>query len=1636
MKKDGPQLLGYIIIICFLIQSLDNVIAQVPGIWKGGLPAKTQSATILLPDPSKPGVIYTGVFESGVYKTTNLGVEWVQAKAPLNNKLIKAMLIHNNVIYAGAGIGLYKSSDGITWQLANAPMNIIGVQSIADVNGEIFVGSGYDGRDYNSGIYKSNDGVNWIKTNASFNRFESINCFLSINATIYAGTSEGIYRTTDRFNWQKVSIPSIARKEISALIQNKGIIIAAARDGIFRSKDGLAWEYIDVVKVNAPKRVNTFLVVNEVIYAGTDNGVYSSTDGLTWIRGTISQNVMVVAALFEKNGVIYAATGFGLFRSDDGATWHDVNPPLEFRLDNNTGVYAIKDQGGYLFAGTARGVYKSVDGWNWIEANNGLEIGISTLTLLVRELNPNIVIAGAKEGIFRSTDGGLNWDRATGPSFDTPLFLSAKGALYAGTRQEGIFRSTDGLNWTFLTGTKTFLFYALIEHKGIIYAANDQDVIYFSVDGLNWQKATWPFNSKGVKSLVAFRDRLYAGTFSDGFIESLDGYNWVKTNSPVMRDKAVDIFFIANGSLYAAVNNYAISDFSAFRTTNGNDWVPVSGSINKKVINAFAIKNGTIYVGAGDGIHKSENGLDFSLTALFRKSITALISTDEVLYAGTNNGEVFKSYDGIKWYPIVSGFQTLSYISTLNYIESTNRLYAGTLSGVYLQDVDKISPTLPTIRINGGAKYSPSKNVTLELIVQGVTAGFDSMKIGMQSDLSDAQWEIYNPNVFFILSGNDGAKNVYVKLKDLSWNESAIGNTQIILDTTSPTTPIAGASQVVLGQPNKRILFWAKSTDTTSGMDRYRIHLSQTKNFSGVTTTRDSVFASENPSYTTSILADAKWYWRVTAVDRAGNESVSPADSFVVNVGQAPAAPVIQLPVPITSNNTPTISWTQVDGAESYRLQYAVSANFANATTISDLSVPNYIFTQALPDGLFSFRVYAKNASGIESVASPTAQLSIDTRAPQNPVLEIAAGAAYIKTANVVLRLSATGADSVRLLGDLANTDLTRFQFFDLGNPIHTQVNVNLRPEDGLKNLQAQFKDRAGNIVTAFRSIFLDTQLPVFPSGSPQLSVVTPSLNQAVAVSLAAPTDGNGSGIKSFVLYYRRAGENWENQNKAAFQNNLVQIPSPFITNRGVDYQIVAEDSAGNNQPLRNGNLNFFSIPVSIRAGEVGSSPGLPGGTSGSAYRLISLPLIVENQAVSTIFTDLGTYGIDKDYFFWRYEGGNTWREGANIPVQPGESYFLIRRKSGSLSNKSAGTTAKATDADLGNIIGWQLRANDWTLIGNLFNFEISLIDLRLKNRDTSLVFIPDVWSYDGGSLNKGWTKQNLRLSPWAGLAVYNASATDTLIFTPSTSPASIATTPLARSFDESFSRDEWRAQIRAESRGLQDNENYIGLRKEAQASQDEFDLYEPPLVPGGVSLSFTTNNSEPKRSLAADIRPLNEAGYEWILQIKGVGGSEVKLDFEELATLPTETKIYLLDRSSRLLRDLRKQSEIVVYLPQSTATKTLTILLGDKSFVEKHSAGLSAVPSSFALHQNYPNPFNPTTVIRYELPVAGKVTLKIYNLLGTEVTTLENDEPRDVGFYERVVDLRQFAAGIYFYRIEVRGEKRFEATKKMVFTK
>ncbi len=87
-----------------------------------------------------------------------------------------------------------------------------------------------------------------------------------------------------------------------------------------------------------------------------------------------------------------------------------------------------------------------------------------------------------------------------------------------------------------------------------------------------------------------------------------------------------------------------------------------------------------------------------------------------------------------------------------------------------------------------------------------------------------------------------------------------------------------------------------------------------------------------------------------------------------------------------------------------------------------------------------------------------------------------------------------------------------------------------------------------------------------------------------------------------------------------------------------------------------------------------------------------------------------------------------------------------------------------------------------------------------------------------------------------------------------------------------------------------------------------------------------------------------------------------------------------------------------------------------------------------YELSQNYPNPFNPSTIINYQIPVSGKVVLKVYNILGAEIATLVNKE-QTAGIYniQFSSDKYHLASGVYLYKIQAGN---YISVKKLLLLK
>lgn len=112
--------------------------------------------------------------------------------------------------------------------------------------------------------------------------------------------------------------------------------------------------------------------------------------------------------------------------------------------------------------------------------------------------------------------------------------------------------------------------------------------------------------------------------------------------------------------------------------------------------------------------------------------------------------------------------------------------------------------------------------------------------------------------------------------------------------------------------------------------------------------------------------------------------------------------------------------------------------------------------------------------------------------------------------------------------------------------------------------------------------------------------------------------------------------------------------------------------------------------------------------------------------------------------------------------------------------------------------------------------------------------------------------------------------------------------------------------------------------------------------------------------------------------------------------------------------------------------------IFGDPSITLKYdiTAGIyppvTSIPSEYKLEHNYPNPFNPSTIIRFSLPKDDFVQLKVYDVLGNEISTLINRRIK-AGRHEVEFNAEDLSSGIYFYSLKA---SNFKQTYKMVLIK
>jgi hypothetical protein len=519
---------------------------------------------------------------------------------------------------------------------------------------------------------------------------------------------------------------------------------------------------------------------------------------------------------------------------------------------------------------------------------------------------------------------------------------------------------------------------------------------------------------------------------------------------------------------------------------------------------------------------------------------------------------------------------------------------------------------------------------------------------------------------------------------------------------------------------------------------------------------------------------------------------------------------------------------------------------------------------------------------------------------------------------------------------------------------------------------------------------------------------------QDIAIQATITDD---SGTPNATLHYRAGGETVFTPVTMTNTGSAYRgvIPGSAVGSRGIEYFISATDgSLTTRAPL----ASNFLILVQVAA--LAKASAQPSGSAATAYRLISVPLQLDNpSANAALEDDLGAYDDTK----WRLYGLNPDSSQDLTRKQPyrelrtggmlssGKSLFLIVADAGKTITIGA---AKSLPIDREFQINLQKGHN---FIANPFNFDLPKNKLRLQSGGAV-----DLQTYAGN-----WIVENTRLSPWEGyyLPVNNA---DVLVVNPnlSSSAAPIGPAKTAAS--------EWKIRILAHCGEAADTYNFAGVSSASADGWDDHDLVEAPPIGEYVSLYFS--HAEWRKVFERyreDIRSTITPNHQWRFMVESnIPNATVNLRFEGWREIDPALAVVLVDETLKYKQNLRENA-VYQYQPRHLdRPNEFTLIVGKEAFVEEQTANTQGVPENFVLEQNFPNPFFPLgrgisssteTAIRFGLPQPSAVTIKIFDLAGHEIATLLDRVELPAGRHQRVWDGRdgqgrQVVNGIYFCRL------------------
>jgi photosystem II stability/assembly factor-like uncharacterized protein len=539
----------------------------------------------------------------------------------------------------------------------------------------------------------------WTRTNGP--EGVAVSYLTNIDGTVYAGTEvNGVYISIDDgVTWMERNT-GIETLEVTSIVYKPGYIFAGTfGGGVFRSTDaGQTW----LAPANGTNFAITSMVIDdEYIFAGTvSNGGQRSTDnGVTWTE-KLSGLFGVGAMCKSGNKIIASTSNYTLESTDHGETWSYITA-----LDGAI-IFSYYTMGDTIFAGGQTKIYRSLDSGNTFTTIN-LNLGFSIVNISAFTfINSTLYAATSYDGVYKSTDFGLNWipaNEGMGPKDVRALTLTDASSLIAGTHYVAMYRSTDfGSSWNksvngFPAGCSIL---SLLESESSIYAGTRDGVYRTDDSGDSWIKLTGindTVNYCTVWDMCELEGTLYISAFlqfnTTVYKTTDDGITWIRCGNGLPTGISFIKGLVASGNNLVAGTAQGIY----YSSDSGSNWHPSNGPVDN--IESLASSGNYVYaaVPSGAGVYRSvDSGVNWTVSLQSTVDYVDVAAIDNYAFAGAFfGGARYSSNYGSTWFQS-SGFPMDASVFAIGPV-SNGTVLAGT----------DLEPTWIYVSYNNGSTYLP-----------------------------------------------------------------------------------------------------------------------------------------------------------------------------------------------------------------------------------------------------------------------------------------------------------------------------------------------------------------------------------------------------------------------------------------------------------------------------------------------------------------------------------------------------------------------------------------------------------------------------------------------------------------------------------------------------------------------------------------------------------------------------------------------------------------------------------------------------------------------------------------------------------------------------------------------------------------